>query len=217
MTVVNVIRLDNVLPEVFADSESSGSDVWLRDVTFERGRRYLISAASGAGKSSLCSFLIGHRRDYSGTIRFDDRDTRRLSFGGWTALRRNSLSLVWQDLRLFPELTAVQNVRIKNRLTHFRDSTTIETWFHRLAIADKCDTPVARLSYGQQQRVAFMRALCQPADFIILDEPVSHLDDDNAAVMAQLLTEEAQHLGAAIIVTSIGKHLPMDYDKVMYL
>ena len=75
----------------------------------------------------------------------------------------------------------------------------------------------SQLSGGQQQRVALIRALCQPFDFLFLDEPVSHLDEINANNMARVLTEEAMKQGAGIVVTSIGKHLELDYTKKMLL
>ena len=61
------------------------------------------------------------------------------------------------------------------------------------------------------------RALCQPFDFILLDEPVSHLDDTNAAIMADILKAEAKEQDAAIIVTSIGKRLDLEYDFILKL
>lgn len=73
------------------------------------------------------------------------------------------------------------------------------------------------MSFGQQQRVAFVRALCQPFDFIFLDEPISHLDDGNSKVMADILCEEIGKRGAGAVVTSIGKHLPLEYDRVLSL
>ena len=76
---------------------------------------------------------------------------------------------------------------------------------------------VGKMSFGQQQRVALIRALCQPFDFLFLDEPVSHLDEINANNMARVLTEEAMKQGAGIVVTSIGKHLELDYTKKMLL
>ncbi|MDE7143640.1 MAG: ABC transporter ATP-binding protein, partial [Muribaculaceae bacterium] len=76
-----------------------------------------------------------------------------------------------------------------------------------LGIADKADTPVARMSVGQQQRVAIIRALCQPFDFIFLDEPVSHLDERNNREAATMITEEAAASGAGIISTSVGHNL----------
>ena len=93
----------------------------------------------------------------------------------------------------------------------------IEAWFDRLGIADRRTTRVAQMSFGQQQRVAFMRALCQPFDFILADEPVSHLDDDNSRIMGELLMEEANRQGAGIIVTSIGHHMDLPYEKTFRL
>ena len=214
---MNTIHLHNLLPHVFASRTDVGGDVWLRELTFERGQNYLIAADSGTGKSSLCSFIIGHRNDYTGTIFFDGREAKSLSFRQWAALRRSTLSLLWQDLRLFPELTALENVRLKNQLTHHKPASAINTMFDELHIADKLHTPLGLLSYGQQQRVAFIRALCQPFSFILLDEPVSHVDPTNAQAMAQLLLQEAKAQGAAIITTSIGKELPIPFHQVLHL
>ena len=125
--------------------------------------------------------------------------------------------MLFQELRLFDELTAWENVQLKNRLTGFRNKKEVERWFDELGIDDKRNQKAGKMSFGQQQRVAFIRALCQPFDFILLDEPVSHLDDGNARVMARILTEEAARQGAGIIVTSIGKRLPLDYGRVMKL
>lgn len=211
------IHLIDTLPQVFADRTDLKSDVWHHDITLERGQTYLIEAGSGTGKSSLCSFVYGYRNDYQGTILFDSADTRTFSVSQWTEIRRRHLSLLWQELRLFPELTALENVQLKNRLTGFQKSSQIDQWFELLGIADRRDTLVARMSFGQQQRVAMIRALCQPFDFIFIDEPISHLDDHNADIMGQLLVTEAQRQGAAIVTTSIGKHLNLNYTQIFKL
>jgi ABC-type lipoprotein export system ATPase subunit len=97
--------------------------------------------------------------------------------------------LLFQELRLFPELTAYENVEIKNRLTHWKTKQEIENWFEILGIADKLDTQVGKMSFGQQQRVALMRALSQPFDFLLVDEPISHLDEENARTVADLMLQ----------------------------
>ena len=211
------IILQNTLPKVFSQRTDIQSDVWKQYVALEKGRTYLVEANSGTGKSSLCSFIIGYRNDYEGTILFDDTDISTLRISDWVAIRKRSLSLLWQDMRLFPELTAMENIRIKNKLTGFQKRKTIEAWFDRLGIVDKRDELVAHMSYGQQQRVAFIRALCQPFDFIFVDEPVSHLDDTNGQIMADILLEEAQRQGAGVVATSIGKRLEVNYDNVLQL
>lgn len=211
------IRLQQVLPRVFAQRDSITSDIWHRDLIFRKGERCLIEAASGTGKSSLCSYLYGYRGDYEGIITFDGKNIRSLDTAGWSTLRRRSLSLLFQELRLFPELTALENVLLKNRLSGYKSRQEILTLFEAAGIADKVNEKTGILSFGQQQRVAFIRCLCQPFDFILLDEPVSHLDENNARILARLLEEEAGRQGAGILVTSIGKALPLSYDHTYKL
>ena len=214
---MNTIRLENTFPQVFANRSDLSSEVWQRDISFERGRLYLLEANSGTGKSSLCSFVYGFRQDYQGMISFDGQNIRNLGIKDWTRLRQRHLSLMWQELRLFPELTAMENVQIKNRLTSFKKKKEILRWFEELGIADKVDTKIALMSFGQQQRVAMMRALVQPFDFLFVDEPISHLDDANSRTMSDIMMEEATRQGAGVVVTSIGKHTELNYDKVLRL
>lgn len=211
------IQLNQTLPEIFAGNTSLTSDIWNQDVVFEKGKNYLLEAASGTGKSSVCSFIYGYRRDYRGVISFDNTDTKTFAAAKWTEVRRKSVSLLFQDLRLFPELTSWENVALKNNLTGFKTQEEITALFDKLLIADKLDEKVDKLSFGQQQRVAFIRSLCQPFDFILLDEPISHLDDENGRIMADILTAEAAAQGAGIIVTSIGKHIILDYNYKLKL
>lgn len=215
---MKTIKLQRVLPRIFADRKSDiSSDIWLRDLVFERGQSCLIEADSGKGKSSLCSYLYGQRNDFEGAILFDDSDIATLSLDEWSVIRQDSISILFQDLKLFGELTALENVEIKGQITRFSDRATIVRRFEELGIADKVDTRVDRLSFGQQQRVALIRALSQPIDFLMLDEPISHLDERNSAIMRDMILEEQRRQGFGIIATSIGRHIDMNYDKVLRL
>lgn len=214
---MNTIKLSHVLPQVFAHASDLHSQVWQQEVTFEKGRKYLIEADSGMGKSTFCSYLIGYRNDYSGELLMDGRPAKQLTVREWTELRRRHISYLFQELRLFPELSSWENVQIKNRLTGFATDAQIDGWFERLGIADKKEEKVGMMSFGQQQRVALIRALCQPFDFLLADEPISHLDDVNGNQMGQLMMEEADRQGAAIIITSIGKHVDLPYDRHLKL
>lgn len=213
---MNRIELHNTLPCVF-EGRDVQSEVWLQDVVFRKGETYLVEASSGTGKSSLCSYIIGYRKDYLGNIIFDGKDIRQFKVSDWTSIRQHTLSLLFQELRLFPELSALENVQIKNGLTNHKSYKEIEAWFERLGIADKMSAKVGRMSFGQQQRVAMIRALVQPFDFLMVDEPISHLDDVNSAIMCDIMMEEARRQGAGVIVTSIGKHMNMSYDKTYRL
>lgn len=214
---IDRISLQRVIPEVFTDNDVAQSQVWLRDIDFVRGNHYLIEASSGSGKTSLCSFIYHNRSDYRGEIFYDDCNARALTPDDVSTLRCRNISLLPQELRLFGELTARENVMLKNRLTGHCTAVEIEEMFARLGIADRIDTPTARLSIGQMQRVAIIRALCQPFDFILLDEPVSHLDAENNRIVATLIAEAAERRGASIISTSVGNRLDLPLQNIIRL
>lgn len=211
------IELNKIVPHVFSVKENLVSEVWDNEIKLEKGQSYLIEAASGTGKSSLCSFIYGYRKDYEGKISFDDADIKSLTNAGWTEIRQKHIGIMFQELRLFPELTAGENVIIKNNLTGFRSMEQIKSWFSMLGIEGKWNEPVGKMSFGQQQRVAFIRMLCQPSDFLLMDEPVSHLDDANGKIMGDILAKEIKDRGVGVIVTSIGRRLNMDYDTEIKL
>ena len=219
--MIDTIILNNVLPRVFAGSENEppvkGSQVWLQKLEFHRSQSYLIEAESGTGKSSLCSFIYGNRCDYSGEILFDGVNVKSFSIARWSELRSHALALLPQEMRLFPELTVLENIQIKNRLTDYKTEGEILEMLRRLEISEKVHQQAAYLSVGQQQRVAIVRALCQPMDFLILDEPVSHLDERNNEIVAQLIQEEASAQNAGIIATSVGNKISISFDEVISL
>lgn len=211
------ISFESVLPQVFTHHKDFKSEIWNSKVTFEKGYLYLVEAESGKGKSTFCSYISGYRHDYTGHILFDETDISTYKMCDWVNFRRRHISHLFQELRLFRELTAFENVEIKNQLTRWKSSTQIKEWFEQLDIADKLGVEVGKMSYGQQQRVAMMRALVQPFDFLLLDEPISHLDDNNAQTMAEIMLAEAREQEAAVIVTSIGKHTELPYERILRL
>lgn len=208
---IGTITLVDTLPAVFravnGDSAIHHSDVWRSRCSFARPGLYMVEAESGAGKSSMCSFIYGNRRDYDGTILFDSTDIRTLGMADWCELRRRHLALLPQEMRLFPELTVRENIMLKNRLTDYCSEDEIKRMLAEFGLSDKYGTPARLLSIGQQQRVAIVRAVCQPFDFLLLDEPVSHLDSANNLVAARMLTGAARQQQAAIITTSVGNPL----------
>ena len=190
---MNSISFDQVTPHVFQQRGNLHSEVWQQpNLTFEKGKFYLVEAESGRGKSTFCSYILGYRQDYEGMVKFDETDICLLSTTDWV------------------------NVRQRN-VTHFKTETEIRQWFEQLGIADKINTRVGQMSFGQQQRVATLRALVQPFDFFLADEPISHLDDFNADTLGELMANEAKSQGAALIVTSIGRHPSLQYDKILKL
>lgn len=219
--MIESIQFNKVIPNVFVGSPPEGgpTDVWDQVLTFKRGESCLIEAASGRGKSSFCSFLYGLRTDFVGSIDYFNHkgETLHVTDAMLCEMRCRSIAMMFQEHRIFPELTAVENVMLKNQLTNYFTEQEIRERLSTLGLEDRLDRPCQRLSIGQQQRVAFVRLLAQPADFILLDEPVSHLDIVNAELMGKMLRQRQMEEGAAVIVTSIGHRLPYDYDRSLKL
>lgn len=219
--MINRIILNNVLPNVFVGSPPEGgpSDVWGTTLIFEKGKSYLIEAASGRGKSSFCAYIFALRNDYQGKIEWIDESGNPLSLDEKSIdrLRCEGIGMMFQEHRLFPELTALENVLLKNSLTNFATEEEICQMLSQLGLENKLNVPCGKLSFGQQQRVVFVRLLCQPADFLLLDEPVSHLDMENAAIMAEMLRNYQAKSHAGIIITSIGHRMPYPYDQLLKL
>ena len=214
---IEEITLESLLPRVFAREELTYSEVWRRRVSFRRGGRYLVESASGGGKSSLAAFIMGARRDYEGHVLFDGRDASSFSIADWQEIRRTHIAYLPQELALFPELSAIDNILLKGEICGAVDMRRVDEWMRRLGIEERRDYPTGRLSIGQQQRVALIRSLCQPFDFILLDEPVSHLDEVNNRLAARIVEEDAMRQGAGIITFSVGNPLLIENPEKLHL
>lgn len=217
MTQIQEILLQDLLPEVFASEKMPHSDVWRTNLELRKGQKYLIESASGGGKSSLAAFLTGCRRDYEGVIKFNGENVRSLSIDEWQEIRRSHMAYLPQELGLFPELSAFDNILLKAELSGNVDTSRIESLMARLGVDSRRDYPAGKLSIGQQQRVALIRSLCQPFDFILLDEPVSHLDEENNRIAASIVEEEARRQDAGIIVFSVGNPLLIENPEKLKL
>lgn len=192
------IELKNLKPHYMSESEVAGSDIYLQpSVCFERGKKYMVCAKSGHGKTSLLNFIYGSNLNYDGAI--DYHETVDSPFD----LRQRKLSYIFQDLCLFPELTALENVQIKNNLTDHKTEVELEALLDRVLPAEKKHQPLRTLSLGQRQRVATVRALCQPFEFLLMDEPFSHLDRANSQIVADLVMQEVESQQAGLIVTAL--------------
>ena len=98
---------------------NDGWDNWGRFST-EQNELTKIVAPSGTGKTTLTHFLYHLRNDYEGTIFYDDIDTQTINSANIATYRQHKLSIIFQDLRLFPQLTAKENIELKRKLEELR-------------------------------------------------------------------------------------------------
>jgi ABC-type lipoprotein export system ATPase subunit len=211
------IELNHIMPIPLSSIQHGEKSIWGSHIHLESGQKVMLNASSGKGKSTFTSILFGLRSDFVGKLVFDGRDSSTFSPEDWTELRKNKLSVVFQDLQLFPSLTVRENLMLKNQLTDTFTENELKEMLGNLGIENKWDQKCAILSMGQQQRVAIIRALSQPFEYLILDEPFSHLDVENSLIALDLIDKRCQQLNAGFILTSLGDHHNFSYNKELKL
>lgn len=211
------IRFEQVIPRYLEKEKIELSELWNETLEITQGQHVHIIAPSGKGKSSLMHFLYGVRKDYDGRIRIDGKDLHEMDPEALSALRSSRVSIIFQDLRLFPEHTAFQNIDVKRALHPFHQDSKIHDMATRLGVAGKLDKLAKTCSYGEQQRIAIIRALQQPFDVLLMDEPFSHLDEHNREIAMQLITEEAEARKATLVLADLKRIDYFQADKVLHL
>jgi len=215
--IVMQLQLQQVLPVYFESDHRTASEVWRHDLTFTKGEYVKIVAPSGSGKTSLMHFLYGLRSEYNGNILYNSGSLKSFSPEDFAGYRKDHISIVLQDLRLFPEQTVWENIELKRQLNPFHPAEKIREMAERLGIGNKLSSKCRICSYGEQQRVAIIRALMQPYDFLLLDEPFSHLDDKNSQNAMQLMLEESKLRNAAIIFADLERIDYFPFTRLFHL
>lgn len=206
------ILAKDIRPEGIPVNNREGT-VWVGEQLLDSSRKYLLRGTSGRGKSTFMHILGGIRKNFSGTLLLDGMDTSSHSPDKWAKLRSGPMGIVFQDLRLLPQLTARENLSIKTALHEPPEAPEIENLADRLDIQEHLDKPCRKLSFGQQQRLAILRALLQPFQFLMLDEPFSHLDPQNTKVALETILETANQRKAGILLTTLHEDYGFPFDK----
>jgi putative ABC transport system ATP-binding protein len=200
-------RFEYLIPLPMKEVPTEGSSIWeAASFSFLQENSYLVEAPSGKGKTSLLSIMYGLRKDYAGKQFIDDRDSREIRSAEWSAMRKKQLSYIFQGLELFDDMSAWDNLMLKNNITRHKTQQQIRNMAGQLNIEQFLKKHCGILSFGQRQRVAIIRALCQPFNFLFADECFSHIDKKNSAVAMELIKEECNARGAGLILTSLGNN-----------
>ncbi|SFK52147.1 ATP-binding cassette domain-containing protein [Shimia haliotis] len=188
------------------------------------GERVLLRGPSGCGKSTLLAAMSGVVDVPAGTVRIAGTDVGALPQSHRDAFRVDHIGLIFQSFNLIPWLSVRDNVVLPCRFSAQRRQRLSGTpqddaqkLLVALGIAEHSDTPAGNLSYGQQQRVAAARALIGTPDLILADEPTSALDPEAKDRFLSLLSREAAHSGAALLVVSHDPGLEHHFDRVIQM
>ncbi len=191
-----------------------GRTAALRDVSFvtSEGAFVVLTGPSGAGKSTLLKLVLASARPDAGTIRVADRDIHRLRKSSIPYLRRN-VGAVFQDFKLLPDATALENVALALQVLGLRPAEVDAR--ARKALRDVELDPATKrssrcLSGGEQQRVAIARALAGDPAILLADEPTGNLDPRLSREILELL-QAVRRRGMTVVIAT---HDPLVLDHV---
>lgn len=198
------------------------------DFRVARRETVLLTGPSGSGKSTLLSLIAGIAVPAKGTVKLGDTDLATLNGSARDSFRAEQCGIVFQIFNLLPYLSVIDNVLLPlsfapNRQHRARKRGSLRAEAKRLlerlgldanALGDRA---AARLSVGQQQRVAAARALIGSPSLIIADEPTSALDHDRQRDFLDLLFEEIHVAGSALLMVSHDPSLAERFDRCLPL
>jgi putative ABC transport system ATP-binding protein len=213
------LQLQNIVPTPLKDKLlQRHSDVWNKRLQLNNAEYIKIKAPSGTGKTTLVHILYKLRKDYEGNIVVDDKSLAALNADELALLRQQNISIIFQDLRLFPNLTARENIELNRVLQQpFYESSTIDEMAALLGISPILNQKASLCSYGEQQRIAIIRALMQPFKWLIMDEPFSHLDRNNINKAAALIDAECKKRNAGFLLTDLEDDEHFNYSRLLNL
>ena len=191
MNMINAINI----------KKSFGSNIIFEDLNFsvERGEIVTVVGSSGRGKSTLLRCLVGLEKVDDGTISIDGK--KLVEDGVYVRLKDQSkilseVGIVFQNYNLFPNLTVRGNLEIVKN-----DEKKIDFLLRRFGLYDRADAYPSKISGGQKQRLAIIRALMLDPKIIFFDEPTSALDENNRGEIVKLIGELNSERYTIVIVT----------------
>ncbi|GMV77582.1 MAG: ABC transporter ATP-binding protein [Chitinophagaceae bacterium] len=213
------IKLQKVVPVPLKDKiELRNSDVWNVEQTFSSNDWVKIKAPSGTGKTTLIHILYKLRFDFSGTIFWDNENCINITENKLAQYRQQKMSVIFQDLRLFQNLTAQENIELNRVLQKpYYESSVIQSMAEQLGVAHVLQQRAGLCSYGEQQRICIIRALVQPFEILLMDEPFSHLDNNNISIAANLIAEECKKRNAGFVLTDLDEDTHFNYTQKISL
>lgn len=214
---MNKIKLEQVCPIYLEAEKIKNSEVWNKGLNFISGEKIQIVAPSGQGKTSFIHFLYGLRKDYTGNIIMDETPINQMDEEAIAKLRSLHLSIQFQDLRLFNEHTGHENIVVKKDLEPFENTVSVREMARHLGVENKLNQPIQVCSYGEQQRIALIRCLQQPFNFLLLDEPFGHLDEKNREKAMELILQQVTERKAAVILADLQVIPYFKADKILHL
>ena len=181
------------------------------DITFEKGKSYMLLGASGCGKSTLLNMIAGILSPETGAIEIAGEDITKKSQKEKDKFRIQKIGYIFQDFKLIPEMTVMDNIAIlRLEKVDISDSDKV---LDDLGILDKKNKKVKHLSGGEKQRVAIARAIVKKPEIILADEPTGNLNFAIGEAVIKQLIEVSK--GKTLIAVTHDERLGKYFDHII--
>lgn len=200
-------------------SEGGQTRQVLHDINLDiyEGELVVLLGRSGSGKSTLLNVISGIDEPDSGEIIFDDTDITKLNEEERTIFRRNNIGFVFQLFNLVPTLTVNENILLPLELVGKLKKghrQHVEKLLKAVGLSDRSHSYPDRLSGGEQQRVAILRALIHQPSLLLADEPTGNLDTETSSQVMGLLTALVRREHKTMILVTHNQELIKLADRV---
>ncbi len=183
------------------------------DFDMQSGSSIALLGESGSGKSTLLHLIAGLDRPDSGQIRFAGQNIHQASETALAEVRRQQLSLVFQQFHLISTLTIIDNIRFQAALCQRFDAEYEGELIDRLGLREQLDKYPYQLSRGQQQRVAIARALLHKPQLVLADEPTGNLDEASSLEVMGLFSDLVKRAGSSLLMVTHSQAMAEFMDR----
>lgn len=218
MTTTTTTRTGLALSDVtltFGDGDAQVAALDHVDLTVAPGEIVAVVGPSGAGKSSLLAVAGGLTRPTSGSVEVAGHDLTTLSSAALARFRRDHLGFVFQSGNLVPALTAIDQLRLVEKITGRRGTVPPEQLLAAVGMAEHAHRRPGRLSGGERQRVGIARALVASPAVLLVDEPTAALDRRRSHEIVEVLARQTHEYGVATVMVTHDHDVLEHCDRVL--
>lgn len=189
-------------------------------LTLDRGEVVALVAPSGAGKSTLLHIAGLLDTPDHGSVLVNGTDMTQLGDRARTAARRGEIGFIYQFHHLLPEFTALENIvlpQLANAVAPARAEARARDLLSRVGVGERAQHRPAALSGGEQQRVAFCRALANEPSLLLADEPTGNLDPATSDQVFDILMSLVRDTGLSALIATHNLELARRMDRIVRL
>lgn len=214
---MNLLEIHSLKKTFYGADGKPAASISVPELSLERGGMMILEGPSGSGKTTLLHIISGLLKEDSGSVIFDGKDVTGLSAKERDRWRAANIGYIFQKLNLLEALTVEENIIMaakwkiggKNNDLRGRARKLLE----HVSLGNKANMRPAKLSLGEQQRIAILRAVFNEPALLLADEPTASLDRANADIVLDLLKELCTSTGAALIISTHDDYVKSRFKR----